>query len=257
MQNASDPRRIDIDKVGVKGIRYPIIVLDRQKGTQNTVANINMFVNLPHQFKGTHMSRFIEILNEYRREINIRNFPNILIEMKRRLDAASAHLEVEFPYFIKKKAPISGAEGLMEYVCKIHGVASPTTKIDLGVEVRVPITTLCPCSKEISDGGAHNQRGTVALAVRFNHMIWIEDLIDIVETCASCEIYSLLKREDEKYVTERAYDNPMFVEDVVREVARKMMDDENINWFAVWADNIESIHNHNAYAYIERSKRPV
>ena len=200
------------------------------------------------------MSRFIEILNEKRQEINIKNFPNILLEMKERLQAESAHLEIEFPYFIKKKAPISGAEGLMEYVCKIHGETYPDGKTRLGVEVHVPITTLCPCSREISELGAHNQRGTVSLAVRFNQMIWIEDLIEMVEGCASCDVYSLLKREDEKFVTEKAYSNPMFVEDVVRDVAEKMMADDSITWFAVWAENIESIHNHNAYAYIERDK---
>jgi GTP cyclohydrolase I len=254
VQSQPDDRNIAIDKVGVKNIRYPITVLDRANGTQQTVASINMYVDLPHQYKGTHMSRFIEVLSEHSNNINIRNLHGILEEMKARLDAASAHMEVEFPYFIDKTAPVSGARGLMEYGVAFRGSLN-ASGYDLVVEVNVPVTTLCPCSKEISEGGAHNQRGMVRLAVRFTRFIWIEDLIRLVEESASSEVFSLLKREDEKHVTDRAYATPMFVEDVVREVARKLEQDPNIRWFAVDSENFESIHNHSAYAFVERDLR--
>ncbi len=254
VQNQRDYRNVDIDKVGVKNIRYPITVLDRAAGSQQTVASINMFVNLPHQYKGTHMSRFIELLSEYSGNINISNIPDILDEMKSRLDAESAHIEVEFPYFIEKAAPVSQALGLMEYAIAFRGSLNGSG-MDLVVEIGVPVTTLCPCSKEISAAGAHNQRGMVRLAVRFKRFIWIEDLISMVEASASAEVFSLLKREDEKFVTETAYANPMFVEDVVREVAVKLSADPNIVWFTVDSENFESIHNHSAYAFIEVDKR--
>ncbi len=255
VQSQPDDRNIAIDKVGVKNIRYPITVLDRANGAQQTVASINMYVDLPHQYKGTHMSRFIEVLSEHSNNINIRNLHGILEEIKTRLDAASAHMEVEFPYFIDKTAPVSGARGLMEYGVAFRGSLN-AGGYDLVVEVNVPVTTLCPCSKEISEGGAHNQRGMVRLAVRFTRFIWIEDLIRLVEESASAEVFSLLKREDEKHVTDRAYATPMFVEDVVREVARKLEQDPNIRWFAVDSENFESIHNHSAYAFVERDLRP-
>ncbi|MEW6262776.1 MAG: GTP cyclohydrolase FolE2 [Thermodesulfobacteriota bacterium] len=255
VQNLEDERRIDIDKVGVKNIRYPITVLDKAKGQQRTVASVNMYVNLPHKYKGTHMSRFIEILSEYRHEISPQNLSNILEEMKRRLNAESAHMELTFPYFIEKKAPVSGTSSLMEYTCSFNGSVNGQGR-DIIVSVAVPITTLCPCSKEISQHGAHNQRGEVRLAIRFKRFLWIEDMIRLVETSCSSEVFSLLKRNDEKYVTEHAYDNPMFVEDVVREIAHKLEPDDNITWFSVSAENFESIHNHSAYAFIERTKRP-
>ncbi|MEJ2588389.1 MAG: GTP cyclohydrolase FolE2 [Deltaproteobacteria bacterium] len=250
IQNHKDYRNIDIDQVGVKGIRYPITVLDKDMGQQQTVAKINMYVNLPRYYKGTHMSRFVEILNEHNRRISLQNFTGILEEMKRRLDAQSAHMEITFPYFIKKRAPVTGSEGLMEYQCTFKG--SLNSGSDLLIMIRVPVCTLCPCSKEISAAGAHNQRGEVHLQVRFNRFVWIEDLIRLVEESASSDVFSVLKREDEKYVTEKAYENPMFVEDVVREIAVKLRRDANITWFAVEAENFESIHNHNAYAYIEK-----
>ncbi len=254
VQSQPDDRNIAIDKVGVKNIRYPITVLDRMNGTQQTVASINMYVDLPHQYKGTHMSRFIELLSEHSNNINIRNLQGILEEMKLRLDAASAHMEVIFPYFINKAAPVSGAQGLMEYGVSFRGSLNGHG-YDLVVEVAAPVTTLCPCSREISACGAHNQRGIVRLAVRFTRFIWIEDLIKLVEESASSEVFSVLKRDDEKFVTERAYATPMFVEDVVREVARKLSDDANILWFTVDSENFESIHNHSAYAFIERDRR--
>jgi len=250
IQNQKDNRNQEINKVGVKSIRYPIIVLDKANGLQHTVASINMYVDLPHRFRGTHMSRFVEILNKYRGEIAIKTFSKILNEMKNKLNAKTAHLEVEFPYFIEKKAPVSGAKGLMEYVCRFCG--SSNEKEDFYLRVTVPLTTVCPCSKEISDFGAHNQRSIVTVHIRFKRFIWIEDIIHMIEECASCEVFSILKRPDEKLVTERAYQNPMFVEDVVREVASRLRLDPNITWFTVESENFESIHNHNAYACIER-----
>jgi len=252
IQSLKDHRNIEINKVGVKSIRYPITVLDKKNGTQHTIATINMYVNLPHHFKGTHMSRFIEILNRYRQGINITNISTIMNDMRKSLRAESAHMEIEFPYFIEKHAPVTKAKSLMEYTCKFWG--SHNDRLDIIVGVEVPITTLCPCSKEISKKGAHNQRSMVTVKIRFKKIFWIEDLIKIVEQSASSEVYAILKRPDEKYVTEKAYDNPMFVEDVVRNVAGKLRKDQNINWFSVESENIESIHNHNAYAFIERKR---
>jgi GTP cyclohydrolase IB len=252
VQKHQDYRDIDIDQVGVKGISYPVTVRDKNEGEQQTVAEINMYVSLPRYYKGTHMSRFVEILNEHSRRISLQSFVGILEDMKKRLDAQSSHMEITFPYFINKAAPVTGSQGLMGYQCTFKG--SLSNKADLMIIIRVPISTLCPCSKEISDFGAHNQRGEVRLKVRFTKFIWIEDLIKLVEDSASSDVYSVLKREDEKFVTERAYNNPMFVEDIVREIAIKLNTDANITWFAVEAENFESIHNHNAYAYVEKHK---
>ncbi|UCD85669.1 MAG: GTP cyclohydrolase I FolE2 [Deltaproteobacteria bacterium] len=256
IQNQRDRRNIGIQKVGVKNIRYPIAVLDKKKGTQHTVASINMYVDLPRHFKGTHMSRFIEILNKYRGQINIKSFPTILAEMIQKLKARSAHLEIEFPYFIEKKAPVTGARSLMEYTCRFSG-SVPGDKDDMelfSIGIKVPVTTLCPCSKEISAQGAHNQRSVVNVNFRFRKFVWIEDIISIVESSASSDVYALLKRPDEKHLTEKAYDNPMFVEDIVREVAKKLKANPNITWFSVESENFESIHNHSAYAFVEEDK---
>ena len=250
IQKQRDHRNIPIDKVGVKNLRYPITVLDRVNGFQSTVATISMFVDLPHQDKGTHMSRFVELLHLFRPEFSLKTFSLILSQMKENLDADSSHVEVSFPYFIEKKAPVSKSPGLMDYTCKIIGSCDVNDNVDLILEVIVPISSVCPCSKEISDHGAHNQRGEVRLSTRFKKFIWIEDMIAIVEKAASCEVYSVLKRVDEKSVTEKGYDNPKFVEDIVRDVAVEMMSDDNITWFSVSAENFESIHNHSAYAYI-------
>jgi len=252
-QNQRDHRRVEINKVGVKNIQYPITVLDKRNKIQHTVGRVNMYVNLPQHFKGTHMSRFIEILNEYRGTINIKAISTILDKMKEKLNAESAYLEVEFPYFIEKRAPISGAKGLMGYTCRF--LASLTNgHHSLVVEVTVPVTTLCPCSKEISQKGAHNQRSLVTLKVTFRKFFWIEDLIRIVESSASAAVFSILKRSDEKFVTEKAYDHPMFVEDVVRNVALRLKSHPNITWFSVESENLESIHNHNAYACVETQR---
>ncbi len=252
IQSQKDHRKINIQKVGVKGIKYPIVVLDKTAGTQPVNASINMYVNLPHSFKGTHMSRFIEILNEFRGEINIRTFHTILEKVREKLHAQSAHMEITFPYFIEKTAPVSGARSLMEYLCSFSGMNAEDHQKDFLVGVVVPVTTLCPCSKEISTAGAHNQRSFVTVKVRFKKFFWLEDMIRLVETSASGEVYSLLKRVDEKYVTEQGYANPMFVEDVVRNVAERLNEDSNVTWYSVEAENYESIHNHNAYAYVEK-----
>ncbi len=246
VQSQPDDRKIDLKKVGIKNIRYPITVLDKANGTQQTVGSINMYVNLPHCFKGTHMSRFIEILNQYRREINVKTFKKILAEMKERLDAEEAHLEVDFPYFIEKKAPVTGTPGLMEYNCGLHGTLKE--RLDMMLVARVPITTVCPCSKEISNYGAHNQRGEVRVSVRFDTFLWLEDIIELAEQAGSCEVFSVLKRPDEKYVTEQAFDRPMFVEDVVRNVCQGLKKMEGVTWFEVEGETFESIHNHSAYA---------
>ncbi|MCX7981966.1 MAG: GTP cyclohydrolase FolE2 [Syntrophales bacterium] len=250
IQNQRDTRNIAINKVGVKGIKYPITVLDRAKGTQAVNAEINMYVDLPHHFKGTHMSRFIEVLNEFRGQINIKTFHMVLQKMRERLRAKSAHMEISFPYFIQKRAPVTKAKSMMEYRCFFFG-SDDGARTEFKVGVSVPVTTVCPCSKEISAVGAHNQRGLVTVFVRFKKFFWIEDLIRLIEESASGEVYALLKRPDEKYVTERAYNNPMFVEDVVRNVALKLSREENFPWYSIEAENYESIHNHSAYAYVE------
>jgi len=211
IQRQSDHRQIDINKVGVKGVQYPIQVLDKTFGIQHTIGDFNMYVSLPQHFKGTHMSRFVEVLNQYHNKIGINMFPTILKEIKSHLEAESAHLEI-----------------------------------------KVPVTSLCPCSKAISDAGAHNQRSTVTVNFSFKEFVWIEDMIKLIEETASCDIFSLLKRPDEKYVTEKAYAHPMFVEDLVREIASLLLQDQNITWFTVEAENMESIHNHSAYAFVEK-----
>jgi len=251
IQNQQDDRHIDIKKVGVKGIKYPITVLDRAQGAQQVNATINMYVNLPHHFKGTHMSRFVEILNKYRGQVNMKTLQLILEKVREKLRAESAHMEIHFPYFVEKTAPVSKAKSLMEYECRFWG-QNQSDKTDIMVGVVVPVTTVCPCSKEISNAGAHNQRSMVNVKVRFKKFFWIEDVITLVESSASGEVYSLLKRVDEKYVTEKAYENPMFVEDVVRNVAERLNGIDNFTWYSVEAENFESIHNHSAYAYVEK-----
>lgn len=251
IQNQKDERNIDIQRVGVKGLKYPIVVLDRAHGTQPVNATINMYVSLLRNFKGTHMSRFVEVLNEIREQVNIQTFHSILEKIRKKLHAESAHIEIEFPYFIEKSAPRSGAKSLMEYRCRFLGTIDKNG-MDFIVGTEVPVTTVCPCSKEISRSGAHNQRSIVTVMVRFRKLFWIEDVIRLIEESASGEVYSLLKRVDEKYVTERSYDNPMFVEDVVRNVAGRLAGESNFTWYRVEAENFESIHNHSAYACVEK-----
>ncbi len=251
IQKQRDYRNIPIDKVGIKGLRYPVKVLDKTTGFQSTTARISMFVDLPHQLKGTHMSRFVEMLHLFKAQVSLESITNILGDMKQVLGAESSHIEITFPYFIEKRSPVTGARGLMDYTCSIKGSSYPDNYRDMVLEVAVPICSVCPCSREISEFGAHNQRGEVLVTTRFKKFIWIEDMIDVVEKSASCDVFSVLKREDEKYVTEQGYNNPKFVEDVVRDVAMLLLQDNNITWFSVSAENFESIHNHSAYAYIE------
>jgi len=253
VQGSPDTRNIAIDKVGIKDIRHPVRVRDRSQGEQHTVATFNMYVELPHNFKGTHMSRFVEILHEHEREISVRSFKTMLREMTERLDADRGHIEMNFPYFVNKRAPVSGVESMVDYAVTLIGEVDHGKPVTM-IKVVVPVTSLCPCSKEISDYGAHNQRSHVTLTVRINAFIWIEELIDVVEKEASCELYGLLKRPDEKFVTERAYNNPKFVEDMVRDVAARLNDDERIEAYTVESENFESIHNHSAYAMVTRDK---
>lgn len=254
VQNSADTRQIAINKVGIKAIRHPIRVADKNGGVQHTIATFNMYVYLPHHFKGTHMSRFVEILNSYEREISVESFEHMLRQIVERLEAESGHVEMSFPYFINKTAPVSGVESLIDYDVTFIGEIKNGEYIQT-IRIVVPVTSLCPCSKKISEYGAHNQRSHVTLAVRTNSFVWIEDLVRFAEDNASCELYGLLKRPDEKYVTERAYDNPKFVEDLVRDVAATLNSDERIDAYTVEAENFESIHNHSAYALIERDKK--
>jgi GTP cyclohydrolase I len=240
VQGHADTRQIPINKVGIKDIYHPIKVKDRARGEQHTVANFNMYVNLPHNFKGTHMSRFVEILHRHEREISVDSFGEMLVEMT-------------FPYFVMKKAPVTGVESLMNYQATIFG-EHRDGKTDVWLKVVVPTTSLCPCSKKISDYGAHNQRSHITLTAKLVEHMWLEELIDIAESQASCEVFGILKRPDEKYVTERAYDNPKFVEDTVRDVAVALNADRRVRAYTVESENFESIHNHSAYAMIECDK---
>ncbi|PMP68240.1 MAG: GTP cyclohydrolase I FolE2 [Thermodesulfobacterium geofontis] len=253
IQSLTPEEKIPLDKVGIKGFKYPVTVLDQKKGFQHTVAEINLYVDLPSKFKGTHMSRFIEVLNEFGSEIHIKNVIKLLKRLREKLFSKSAHIEMYFPYFLEKKSPVSGIISVMEYEAFILASYSQR-KRDLIVGVGVPVMTLCPCSKSISKYSAHNQRGKVTIKVRFKKFIWLEELIEIAESSASSPVYSLLKRPDEKFVTEKAYENPKFVEDVVRSVAKKLLEHPEITWFSVSAENFESIHAHNVYAFIERTK---
>ena len=253
VQSSPDTRHLAINRVGIKSIRHPVRVKDKSVGVQHTIATFNMYVHLPHNFKGTHMSRFVEILNEHEREISVESFGTILHEMVTRLEAKSGYIEMSFPYFVNKAAPVSGVQSLLDYeVTFIGEIVEGKTRFTM--KVQVPVTSLCPCSKEISERGAHNQRSHVTLTLRTNDFVWVEDAVRIVEEQASCELYGLLKRPDEKYVTERAYDNPKFVEDMVRDVAAALNADDRIDAYIVESENFESIHNHSAYALIERDK---
>ena len=250
-QSERDHRELRIDKVGVRGLRFPIQVRDKARAIQNTVATIGMFVDLPKEFKGTHMSRFIEVLNAHGNIVHVENITDILHAMQKRFQAATSHLEMEFPYFMVKRAPVSGLEGVMDYTARFDATACHKD-IDFVLTVKAMVTTLCPCSKAIAAYGAHNQRGEVTVQIRFRKPVWIEDLIGIIESSASSELFALLKRQDEKAVTERAYENPVFVEDLVRNVALKLNAHPDVTWYKVEAENHESIHNHNAYACIEK-----
>ncbi|NJK30918.1 MAG: GTP cyclohydrolase I FolE2 [Deltaproteobacteria bacterium] len=258
VQALPDHREIALDQVGISGLQHPILVLDRGSEKQRTIARLTMSVSLPREQKGTHMSRFVEVLNDHHGEVTMRTVPAILRDLRDRLDASSARVEVVFPYFIERSAPVSGSRALMDYECAFVG-SSDQHADDFILRVRVPVTSLCPCSKAISDYGAHNQRGYVTISIRtfadpdtkLPQLVWIEELIELAESCASAPVYPLLKRPDERHVTMQAYDNPVFVEDMVRNCARRLQDDPRVAWFAVHAENHESIHNHSAFAAVE------
>lgn len=253
VQNLADTRHLAIDRVGIKGIRHPVMVRDKSVGVQHTIATFNMYVHLPHDFKGTHMLRFVEILNQHGREISVESFESILREMVQKLEAKSGHIEMNFPYFVNKAAPVTGVQSLLDYDVTFVGEIS-NGHYRFTMRVQVPVTSLCPCSKKISERGAHNQRSHVTITIGTKKSVWIEEVVRYAEEQASCELYGLLKRPDEKFVTERAYDNPKFVEDMVRDVASALNADDRIDSYVVESENFESIHNHSAYALIERDK---
>ncbi len=257
IQREHDNRGIDVDQVGVRNLRYPIVVLDKKNKKQHTTARISISANLPHRYKGTHMSRFVEILNRCHGDMTMGTLPDVLTEVNENLESESARIDIAFPYFIRKSAPVSHAEGIMDYDCRFTATMNRGS-YDFILCVSAPVTSLCPCSKEISDYGAHNQRGTVTVQLRHVcdkngkcKIVWIEDLIEYIESCASVPVYALLKRSDERQVTMQAYDNPMFVEDIVRSLFEVLKKDPRIAWFHIHAENHESIHNHNAFAELE------
>ena len=253
IQSEQDTRAVPLQKVGVKGVKYPVTVLDKTSKKQQTTATVDLFVNLPHNYKGTHMSRFIEVFHKYHEDISMHQFLDMLEEMRTKLSAQKAFGRVEFPYFIEKKAPVTEAAGIMQYKCSYEGEVSEDGDRRFYVSIQVPVATLCPCSKAISEYGAHNQRGSVSVRLLYKGFFWIEDIISMIESCASTPLYTLLKRKDEKYVTENAYENPRFVEDVVREVYLGLKK-AGFEYFTVEAETDESIHNHNAYAFAEYSE---
>jgi GTP cyclohydrolase I len=240
--------------VGVRNVSYPIVVMDRNSGIQNTVASVSMSVSLPREYRGTHMSRFIESLEEYKGKIGPATLEALTRRLCSKLDATEAEIEFRFPYFMRKRAPVSGIPSFMRYDASLRG-AYRENVFDMVVEVGVCVQTLCPCSKEISSRGAHNQRTLVRLQVRMDELVWFEEMIQMVERSSSTPLYTLLKREDEKYVTEQAYANPHFVEDVVRDLAVELNQDDRINWYGISVVSAESIHNHDAFAEIYRNKR--
>jgi len=249
VQSELDTREIGIDKVGVKGVKLPITVIDRDAVPQHTVAEFSLFVSLHHTRRATHMSRFIEVLTALSGEPFPNSIQPMLARVKEVLEAETAYVTARFPYFIEKEAPVSKQRSLLDYTVVYEATLSDIFTLTIGVIV--PITALCPCSKEISDFGAHNQRSYVTLKVRAAEPVWPEELINIVEASASCGVYPLLKRPDEKYVTEYAYQHPAFVEDIVRSIAERLHADPRIQWFYVESENIETVHNHNAFACIQ------
>ena len=252
IQSTQDERNIAIDKVGVRKVKYPMHVRERDNGPQHTVGEFTLTVDLPKEFKGTHMSRFLEVLGEHNHDISGDTIPAILDRLREKLNAETAHLEVRFTYFREKAAPVTGKKGMMGYECGF--IASGGAKNAFELHLVVPVTTLCPCSKEISAYGAHNQRGYVTVRVKPNGLLWLEDVIDMIEGAGSAQLYPVLKRPDEKFVTEQAYNNPRFVEDMVREVALAFDKHENVSGYEIEVENHESIHDHNAYAYLKRDK---
>ena len=253
IQSKADTRRLAIDQVGIRAIRHPVKVRDRSQGEQYTIAVFNMYVGLPHNFKGTHMSRFVEVLNDHDNVISVHSFRDIVKEVAVKLNSESSRIEMTFPFFLEKSAPVTGVKSLVDYEATLFGDLIDGD-VSISTRIVVPVTSLCPCSKEISDYGAHNQRSHVTITVLAEAFVWIEELIELAEMNASSQLYGLLKRPDEKFVTEQAYDNPKFVEDMVRDVASALIRDERIVSYTVESENFESIHNHSAYARISGSK---
>ena len=250
IQSTKDKRGISINKVGISDVRHPIQVMCPNGQSQHTVATFSACVNLPHDVKGTHMSRLVDAINQCQVAIASDSIQQMVSQIRDNLEAEEATITLQFPYFVTKSAPVTSMEGQMDYNCKLTATIN-SNRFNLITEVTVPVTSLCPCSKEISDRGAHNQRSRITIAVRSKgEHIWADDLIQVAEESASAPLYSLLKRPDEKFVTEQAYDNPVFVEDLVRAVASRLQDDSRIDWFHVRSVNEESIHNHNAFAEI-------
>ena len=254
IQSKQDTRELAIDQVGIRAIRHPVKVRDRSHGEQYTIAMFNMYVGLPHNFKGTHMSRFVEVLNEHNNVISVHSFREIVKEVADRLDSESSRIEMSFPYFMEKSAPVTGVRSLVDYEATLYGEMR-NEDVSITTKIVVPVTSLCPCSKEISAYGAHNQRSHVTITALTEAFVWIEELIELAESNASSQLYGLLKRPDEKFVTEQAYDNPKFVEDMVRDIASELIRDERIIAYTVESENFESIHNHSAYAKISGEKR--
>lgn len=247
IQSSKDSRNIALNKVGIKQLLHPVIIEDGALPSQHTLAKFSMFVSLPATARGTHMSRFVEILNEAETKLGVSHTPLMLEKIISRLNADNAYYEAHFPFFITKSAPVSGAKSLMDYQVTLSG------KIESGqltnqITVAVPVTSLCPCSKQISDYGAHNQRSEITLKAVTNGQISIHDLIQLIESQATCELFGILKRGDEKWVTEKAYDNPKFVEDVVRDIAIRLEKLDSVLAYEIASENFESIHNHSAYA---------
>jgi GTP cyclohydrolase I len=254
LQNMADHRDIPLAKVGIKGLEYPIRFPDKTQGSQQSIARVDLSASLSPELKGTHMSRFIEVLHRYREDLSMDRFLEMLGFLRADLDAESAFGSMTFPYFMEKQAPVSGLPGMMSYTCRYEGRVSAAGK-RLAVSVSVPLTTVCPCSKAISDRGAHNQRGLLKVELELGPVFWIEDMIRLVEGAASSPVYALLKREDEKFITEQGYDTPKFVEDLVRDVYIEIRAFRDFPRFTVEAESFESIHNHSAFAYAEYDRR--
>lgn len=253
VQGSLDTREIPINRVGIKDIQHPITVQNRDGSRSSSIATFSMAVSLPHDQKGTHMSRFLEMLNETETVISAKHFHKMLSLMVERLEAKSGYIEMQFPYFIEKTAPVSGVKSLMDYQVNLMGQIE-NGHLDSTLEVTIPVKSLCPCSKKISEYGAHNQRSHITVGVNCSSKLWLNELIKSVEAQASAELFAILKRPDEKFITERAYNNPKFVEDVVRDVANEFDNNDKILRYYVHAENFESIHNHSAFAVIEHDK---
>lgn len=259
VQAQTDKREIPINMVGIRELKYPIKVRQKEGGYHNTVASINVYVNLHSKFRGTHMSRFIEIIDRFfGEEMTIFTVPTILQELRDAQKSETSQIDIVFPYFIRKTAPVSGITGMVEYEGSFKGRLDG--KLDFRYGISAPVTAVCPCSREISDFGAHNQRGNVKLEVRTSkgNLMWFEDMVEMIESCASAPVFSILKRPDEKFLTEQAYSNPVFVEDIVRNLTSRIMQKSEVEWFRVEAENFESIHNHNAVAIVEKElQKPI